>query len=663
MCGIAGILNFDHIDQATETTVARMITMLRHRGPDETGLYRDRDVCLGHTRLSIIGLACGIQPITNHDESLWIVYNGEIFNYIELKAELVKKGYRFSTDTDTEVVLALYQEYGIHCLQYLNGQFAIAIWDRARKELFLARDRVGIRPLYYYRQGQYFSFASEIKAIFSDAAVDRVIDPEALQQIFTFWTTITPKTAFLNIQELPPGHYLQISANGTDRPRPFWSLPCYDRSEQWTGSQEEAQEELFALLKDAIALRLRADVPVGAYLSGGLDSSIITAVIAGHFNNRLRTFSLSFEENPFDESAYQRELVAQLGTEHREVKVANSDIRDNLPQVVRQCEKPLVRTGPVPLYSLSKLVRQNNFKVVLTGEGADEVFGGYNIFKEAKLRAFWGRQPQSKWRPLLVERLYPYIFKDPGKARIFLQQFFSVNPGDLDNPFFSHQVRWRNSARNINFLSAACLAESKDYDPSAEMAARLPDDFQQRDTFAKAQFLEMDIFLSNYLLSSQGDRVGMGNSIELRLPFLDYRVIDFAAKLPHHWKLKGLDEKYLLKKTFSKMLPPSISKRPKQPYRAPIKEAFAVDQPDTYLAEILSERNLLEYGYFDVKKVGLLKKRFSLSSQQAANEVQNMALMGILTTQLLHQQFIEEFVPESIEPAIPDRLVRKLDGA
>ncbi len=659
MCGIAGLINFERIRDADETTVRRMMTLLRHRGPDECGLYRDQQACLGHTRLSIIGLSTGQQPLANVDESLWIVFNGEIFNYIELKAELIQKGYRFRTDSDTEVLLACYEEYGSDCLSLLNGQFAFAIWDVRKRQLFLARDRVGIRPLYYYQSENSFHFASEIKAIFADPGIARSLDPVSLNQIFTFWTTLSSRTVFAGIKELPPGNYMVVSDGGIQAPQPYWSIPYYQPSELWRGTFDEAKEELVGILNDAIALRLRADVPVGAYLSGGLDSSIITSVIAKNFNNHLRTFSLAFEENPFDESAYQAELVRQLGTEHSEIKVANSAIRDNLPQVVWQCEKPLVRTGPVPLFSLSRLVRENNFKVVLTGEGADEVFGGYNIFKEAKLRAFWGRQPESKWRPLLVERLYPYIFKDPARARAFLQQFFAVSADDLTDPFFSHQVRWRNSGKNSTFFTSHVQSQIKQNNDLDELRSLLPDGFSQRDTFSKAQLLEMEIFLSNYLLSSQGDRVGMGNSIELRLPFLDYRVIDFAARLPAHWKIKGLNEKYLLKEAYKQLLPASISKRPKQPYRAPIREAFPVDEPGSYIAEQLSDAKVFENGYFDVKKVNLLKKRFSQGAQQSANEVQNMALMGILTTQLLHQQFIEDFDPVKIEPANPDKRITR----
>ena len=638
--------------------VSRMVSALRHRGPDETGLYVDQNVCLGHARLSILGLETGTQPICNRDKNLWIIYNGEAFNYIELREELVRKGYQFSTDTDTEVVLALYEEYGAQCLEKINGQFAFAIWDTRTESLFLARDRVGIRPLFYTQKDGKFSFASEIKAIFTDPSVPRKIDTEALSQVFTFWTTITPKTSFMDIYELPPGHFMTVSSTGVSKPMAFWSIPYVVEEERWQGSFAEAEEELRGLLKDAVRLRLRADVPVGAYLSGGLDSSILTALIAKNFNNKLRTFSLSFQESSFDESVYQNEMVRYLQTDHSDVRVSNQHIRDNFSQVVWHCEKPLLRTGPVPLFSLSKLVRDSNFKVVLTGEGADEIFGGYNIYKEAKLRNFWARQPDSKWRPLLVERLYPYIFKDPRRARMFLQQFFAVKAEDLDNPFFSHQVRWKNSAKNTNFFSRQLQAELSSYDTYSALTDRLPKSFMQQDSFSKAQFLEMDIFLSNYLLSSQGDRVGMGNSIELRLPFLDRRVIEFAAKLPAHWKIKGLNEKYILKQSFKGMIPESIRTRAKQPYRAPIKESFLTDDPDSFIGQLLSEDSITKHGYFDAKKVALLAKRFATESMQAANEVQNMALIGILSVQLLHQQFIEEFNPMGIATVVPDKIIR-----
>lgn len=658
MCGIAGVFSLNE-KRVSEDLLSRMVSILKHRGPDESGLYLDETIGLGHSRLSVIGLDDGTQPLCNEDGSLWIVYNGEIFNYLELKEDLTKMGHRFSTHTDTEVILHLYEEFGPSCLERMNGQFALAIWASTKKELFLARDRVGIRPLYFVQTRDKFVFASEIKAIFLDPEIRRELDPEALHQVFTFWTTITPKTAFKDVHELAPGHSLTINQGGQAVQKAYWRIPCYSRDEQWTGSFDEAKEELRALLLDAVRLRLRADVPVGAYLSGGLDSSILTSLISRNFNNQLRTFSLAFQESAFDESPYQRELVAFLGTDHSQIAVTNAQIREHFAETIWHCERPLVRTGPVPLFLLSRLVKENRFKVALTGEGADEVFGGYNIFKEAKLRRFWARQPQSRWRPLLLERLYPYILKNPSRSRYFLQQFFGVEGVDMADPFFSHRIRWEGCGKNTAFFSAPLQEGLMGYLPFESLSARLPRGFGSYDGLAKAQFLEMDVFLSNYLLSSQGDRVGMANSLELRLPFLDYRVIDFAARLPPRWKIRGMNEKYILKQTFQDDIPANITQRTKQPYRAPIREAFFQDNPDGYVYDLLGEDYLKKTGYFNEKKVGHLVAKYQKINPAAANETQNMALVGILSTQLLHHQFVENFSGAAIAPVRPDKIVRK----
>jgi asparagine synthase (glutamine-hydrolysing) len=328
MCGIAGILNLTNPNSISEDLLSRMISIIRHRGPDECGMYTDALIGLGHARLSIIGLKGGAQPIGNEDGSLWIVYNGEAFNYIELKEDLIKKGHTFSTETDTEVILHLYEELGPGCLEKINGQFALAIWDSSKKELFLARDRVGIRPLYYSQVNGRFLFASEIKAIFMHSGVKREIDPQSLFQVFNFWTTLTPKTIFKDIYELSPGHYMIIK-DGRITQKPFWSIPYYAPEERWSGSYEEAEEELKSVLKDAVRLRLRADVPVGAYSSGGLDSSLVTAIISKHFNNRLRTFSMSFQESSFDETPFQNNLIRYLGTTHSQTLITNPQIRNH----------------------------------------------------------------------------------------------------------------------------------------------------------------------------------------------------------------------------------------------------------------------------------------------------------------------------------------------
>jgi asparagine synthase (glutamine-hydrolysing) len=654
MCGIVGILNTKNPELIDENLLAKMISIIRHRGPDETGIYTDSSIGLGHARLSIIGLAGGTQPICNEDGSLWIVYNGEAFNYIELKEDLLTKGHTFSTTTDTEVLLHLYEELGPQCLEKINGQFAIAIWDASKKELFLARDRVGIRPLYFTQINGKFLFASEIKAIFLDPNVKREIDPKALYQVFTFWTTLTPKTIFKNVYTLPPGHYM-IVKDGQSIQKPYWNIPFHAPEECWNGSFEEAKEELRTLLKDAVRLRLRADVPVGAYASGGLDSSITTALISRYFNNQLRTFSMSFQEVPFDETSFQQNLVQFLGTQHSQAPISNVQIRDYFPEAVWHCEIPLLRTAPVPLLLLSKLVRENQFKVVLTGEGSDEILGGYNIFKEAKVRHFWGKRPESKLRPLLLEKLYPYVFKDPSRARFFLQKFYAVNPEDLEDPLFSHRIRWKNSGKNTTFFSDQIRASLTEYQPLDEVVGHLSSSFYSRDSLSKAQVLEMGIFLSNYLLSSQGDRVAMANSLEIRLPFLDYRVIDFAFRLPAKWKIKGLNEKYILKRSSAGLIPEEIRTRAKQPYRAPIREAFFGDKSGSYVKELLSQDYVKHVGYFHEKKINRLLAKYQKSN--VSSEIQDMAFLGILSTQLVYQQFIENFTFD-IKPVRPDKIIR-----
>jgi len=644
MCGISGVLQ---TGPGREELVSKMIATLHYRGPDETGLYLDDQVALGHCRLSIVGLDDGIQPIANETGTLWIVYNGEVFNYPELRQELEKRGHTFRTATDTEVLVHLYEEYGVDGLRQINGQFAFAIWDREKEELLLARDRVGIRPLFYHRSGDRFIFASEMKALFADPQVPRELDPVALHQIFTLWTTVTPRTVFKDVFELPPGHYQVIRKGRAAAPRPFWHLPYAPPQERFRGDFGEAMEELKALLHDAIRIRLRADVPVGAYVSGGLDSSIITAVIARYFDNRLRTFSLRFQEEAYDETPYQRELCAELGTDHREILISNDTIRENFPQVIWHCETPILRTAPVPMFLLSGLVRHNDFKVVLTGEGADEVFGGYDIFKEGKIRRFWSRFPHSTMRPRLLERLHPYIFRD-ARSRKMLQSFYAVAGDDLADPFFSHRMRWKNSGKNHAFFSPALMERVEGYDLEGALLDLLPTGFDGRDPLAQAQFLEIALFLSNYLLSSQGDRVAMGHSLELRVPFLDYRVIDLAMMLPPSWKIRGLDEKHILKKAFRDVVPKPILARPKHPYRAPIREVFFTGRAG-YVEELLSEGALKRSGYFDPAKVKLLVEKFRNAASFIASEAQNMALVGILSTQLVHDRFVEHF-PAQIDP-------------
>jgi asparagine synthase (glutamine-hydrolysing) len=649
MCGIAGICNLQGEEPVDEGIIRQMLATIRHRGPDEFGLYLDRSVGLGNARLSIIDLSGGQQPIANEDETLWIVFNGEIFNYLELRPELEARGHRFRTRSDTEVLLHLYEELGPECLARLNGQFAFAIWNTREKSLFLARDRLGVRPLFYTVSDGRLVFGSEIKAILADRSIRAEIDPIALDQIFTYWSPLSPRTIFRNIVEVPSGHYL-LANEGRISVKNYWEI-AFPQVESAAAnglaprSQDDYLEEFGSLLIDAARIRLRADVPVGAYLSGGLDSSIIASIIRNCSSNRLDTFSIAFSDPHFDESAYQRRMADFLGTAHQVVQANYADIGRALPEVIWHIEAPIMRTAPVPMFLLSKLVRDSGYKVVLTGEGADEFLAGYDIFKEDKVRRFWARQPESGIRPELFRRLYPDIVGLAKNNSTVLASFFRGDLSTVDMPGFSHQIRWRNNRRTCRFLSEA-VREAAAGHADNTFQEQIPRSFGGWNPLARAQFLEIKIFLSQYLLSSQGDRVAMAHSVEGRFPFLDYRVVEFCNQLPANLKLRGLTEKYLLKKLGQRFLPPEICRRPKRPYRAPIHRSFFNEGKLDYVDTLLSAERIRMTGLFNPLAVEQLVRKASQGGPMG--ESAEMALVGILSTQLVHYHYADK--PRAVPP-------------
>jgi asparagine synthase (glutamine-hydrolysing) len=635
MCGICGTVQYGNV-QADAQLIERMIGAVRHRGPDDCGIYTDGQIGLGHARLSIIDIAGGHQPMPDEQRTSWITFNGEIFNYLELREELTKKGHQFGSHSDTEVILHLYQEERERCVERLNGQWAFAIWDGPQQRLFLSRDRLGVRPLYYTRTHDMFLFASEMKALFVCPEIRRELDLHTLDQVFTFWTALPPRTPFKNVYQLPPGHSMTVQ-NGQLRVWRYWHLDYEPDSEIGQGSEEEISEKLLALLKDATRIRLRADVPVGAYLSGGLDSTFVTALAKKLVGQKLKTFSVNFEDPQFDEANYQREAASFLETEHYSVRCSNRDIARAFPEVIWHAEQPILRTAPAPLFILSKLVRDNGFKVVLTGEGADETMGGYDIFKETKIRRFWQRQPRSSTRPLLLHRLYPYMESLQRQSSAYLSNFFRIEEG-APGPFFSHQPRWQLTAKAKLFFSAAAKSDLDGYNAIEELRGLLPDRYYSYEAFLQAQLLETFYLLPGYILSSQGDRVAMAHAVEGRFPFLDYRVVEFAAKLPIRMKMKVLQEKYLLKRCAQGLIPGSVQTRPKQPYRAPDALCFLEPEAREYVDELLSADCLCRYGVFDP---GLVAKLFEkVRSGRPISVRDNMALVGVVSTQLLMHQFV-----------------------
>jgi asparagine synthase (glutamine-hydrolysing) len=652
MCGIAGMFERSGKRAVAESDMRQMLAMLRHRGPDEFGILLDQEVGLGSARLSIIDLSGGTQPITNEDESLWIVFNGEIFNYIELRAELEARGHQFRTSSDTEVILHLYEEFGPACLERMNGQWGIAIWDRVKRRLFLSRDRLGVRPLFYTETPEKtLLFGSEIKAVLSDDRVPREIDRSKLDQVFRFWAPLPSHTVFRGIQELPAGHWL-IADQNSIRIERYWqpTFPAESNQSLLRSSpatqEQELTEQFRELLIDACRIRLRADVPVGAYLSGGLDSSTIASVVRRYTPNRLVTFSIAFTDEQFDESGFQQQMAAHLGTDHHVVRATHEDIGRSFPDVIWHTEVPIMRTAPVPMYLLSRLVRQTGFKVVLTGEGADEFLAGYDIFKEAKVRRFWARQPASKWRSGLLKRLYPDISGMSRSNPQMLAAFFGEGLSDVNSPWYSHAIRWRNNRRTTRFFEDCSLAANGS-DPIDSFGGTLPEEFKHWTPLARAQYLEISIFLSQYLLSSQGDRMGMANSVEGRFPFLDCRVVEFCNGLPPELKQRGLNEKYLLKKAAQPWLPDLIRQRPKRPYRAPIHRSFFNARTPEYVRDLLSPTAIKSAGFFKAGPIEQLTRK--IEGGAPVGETDDMALAGILSTQLVHQLFVTDFrKPEAL---------------
>jgi asparagine synthase (glutamine-hydrolysing) len=614
---------------------------LRHRGPDGTGLYLDERFGMVNTRLAIIDLAGGDQPLSTESARYWVMQNGEIYNYIELRKELEHAGHRFASTSDTEVIAHAYEEWGAGALDRLNGDFAIAIWDHERKELFLARDRFGVRPLYVAEIDGDLCFASEAKAILRHPRARRELDPLGLVEAFTTWSILPDRSAFTGIRELPPGHYLRWRPDGQVEQRRWWDLdfsPCADDRRP----KLEWVEELRSLLVDATRIRLRADVPVAAYVSGGLDSSAV-ATLAGQLSREpLYSFGLGFTDPLFDESEFQDRIADELGVSLTRVVVDAPDIADLLPRAVELSERPTLRTAPAPLLRLSAAVRERGLKVVLTGEGADELFAGYDVFREAKVRRFWAREPDSQSRPALLSRLNAFLARDTARSGAFLNGFYRRGLTDTDDPLYSHRLRFSNTARCLRLLRPEVReAAAQAGDPAERIVERLPPRFRDFTPLGQAQYVEIMTFLDQYLLHSQGDRMLMGNSVEGRFPFLDYRVAELAAALPDRHRLLGLDEKHLLKKAVAPFVPREIVGRTKRPYRAPIAQAFVGPRAPAYVGDLLSPDRLASAGIFDLDAVDRLRRKCELAAAQGIGETDEMALVGTLSTMLLHERLVE----------------------
>jgi len=652
MCGIAGVCRARG-GRTPRSTLLRMAGALQHRGPDGYGIFDGRSVGLAHTRLAIIDPTGGAQPITNEDGSLVVAYNGEIYNHVELRRQLEMAGHRFSTRCDTEVLVHGWEEWGEGLLERLNGQFAFALYDRGAEELVLARDRFGIRPLFFAELDGRLYFASEIKALLASGEVSAAPDWEGLDEVFTFWAARAPRTPFHGIRQLEPGT-LARWRNGALRVRRYYRIDFHP------GDREDSSsvDALDHLMRTSVGLRMRADVPVGGYLSGGLDSSISSSLAADESPFALQTFAVTFKDPQLDESAFQTSLATKLGSMHRVVRIGNDEIGGVFPAVVRHAETPLVRTAPAPLFLLSRLTRDSGIKVVLTGEGADELFFGYDLFKETRIRRFCLRQPHSAWRPRLFDRLYPYLGAG-GTSGAFWQQAF-LRAGDADDPLFSHMPRFLLTSWIKEFYTGDVRDALGSYDAMDVLRDDLPAEFGAWTDLGRAAYLEMNTLLAGYLLSSQGDRMAMAHSVEGRFPFLDHELFEFAASLPDGSKLRTLREKDILRRWASRILPTEFSARPKQPYRAPDVPAFFGAHTPDYVPELLSPTSLARTGVFDPQRVSALIRR--CETGRATGFRENQALVAILSTQLWHAEFMADPYPAVTHQGPPDVLLREDDA-
>jgi asparagine synthase (glutamine-hydrolysing) len=647
MCGIVGQIGPQACD---EQKLLRMMGMLTHRGPDESGLLLADGVSFGHLRLSIVDLQLGQQPMSSHDGRHWIVFNGEIFNYPELKRELEGLGHRFVTESDTEVLINAYREWGPDCLHRLNGQWAFALWDRDDHSFFLARDRWGVRPLFYtlLADDQTLIFASELKAILADERVPRVWDLESLRDIFICWVTEANRTPLKSVHQLPPGSFARIR-DGRFKIHPWWQFDHSPDYVDWDRPLESWCEELHSTLSDACRVRLRADVTVGAYLSGGLDSSIVTSLARNSHRGELRTFSISFTDAVFDESDYQMLMVRHLGTDHRQLQVSPDSIGADFERTIWHAETPIHRTAPAPMLRLSGLVHDSGLKVVLTGEGADELFGGYDQFKEDRIRRFWSRSPNSAWRKSLLDRLDFQVPKATPRGRAFWYAFYQRDLEQTQRAGYSHHVRWHNGMSLVPLLNMSQAEGSSNGDLVAPLLSDdewiealeslVPKGFDRWYPLSKAQYWESRQVLSGYLLSSQGDRVAMANSVEGRYPFLDVNVYNLTRRMPPDLKLRVLTEKYILKKTFQQDLPSWLLSRRKQPYRSPETVALLRPPLQERLMDSLSAQAVRRRGLFAPEGISKLLSRVQRSAEPSTRD--NMAMVLAYSSHIFHDLFVE----------------------
>ncbi len=625
MCGICGKLNLDPNAVVDPGLIQAMLDTIRHRGPDDQGVYFAGQVGLGHRRLSIIDLNTGHQPLSNEDGTVWIVFNGEIYNYKELRTFLVSKGHVLKTQTDTEVIVHLYEEFGPECLEKLRGMFAFAIWDENAKTLLLARDRVGIKPLYYSLTNESLTFASEIKAILADSSVNREILPELIDRFLTFLYMPGEETLLKGICKLAPGHYLLVK-RGKAEVRQYWDLAFSKPS--CGPSLKEASNQLESLLAEAVELHMIADVPVGVLLSGGVDSTAVLSYAAERTQKEINTFTVGFADpGVVDERPYAKLAAEAFGSRHHEMTISAADFSAFMPQYVWHMEEPVCEPPAIAMYYVSKLAR-NYVKVLLSGEGGDEAFAGYSNYRNllwferakhalSSLNGAAARGASIASSLFHLPRVAKYV---PLMNARFPDYYYSRT----SNPY-------RYSGNGLGKLYSADFARSIDREHSLEPVRLLQAHAQGLNTLDAMLYIDTKTWLPDDLLI-KADKMTMANSLELRVPLLDHKVLEFAAALPSNLKVHGFTTKYLAKKALENRIPRRILDRKKVGFPVPY-EGWLWKELRGWVRDILLDRTTTNRGYFDT---GRIERLLSARDDRAGNFKE---IFSLATLELWHRSF------------------------
>ncbi len=634
MCGISGLVYADPSHPVDRDLVRRLTATLAHRGPDADGFLFGPGVALGHRRLSIIDLSTGDQPIYNEDRTKAVVFNGEIYNFHQVRADLEQRGHGFATASDTEVIVHAWEEYGDACIARLRGMFAIALWDRTRRRLLLARDRVGKKPLYYVNDSERILFASELKALLSDPSVKRLISLEAIDDYLTFGAVPAPRTIYQGIHQLPPAHYL-IWEDGRVRTVEYWDVKYRQVARR---SETECLEQFESIFSDAVRLRMISDVPLGAFLSGGVDSTAVVAAMSVHSRRPVATTTITFSDSAFDEAPHARTVAQALGTDHHEVAVEARAV-DILPTLVWYLDEPFADSSAVPAYYVSRAARQK-VTVALSGDGGDEVFAGYEWRYALNLLESRVRRGLPAWlRHGLLAPLSTVWPKADRLPRPLRWKFFLRNLSlEPENAYF-HDMSVFTPADKRRLLTDEFRRTLAGYTPFLGFRRHF-DRVQGLDHLSRILYVDLKTYLPNDILVKM-DRMAMANSLEVRSPLLDHEIIEFAAELPADMKYRGRTSKYFLKRYTERRAPASVIHRPKMGFSIPLSLWLRTELRSTAEDLLLSDRALAR-GYFKPDQIRALWTRHQQHRQEHPHHI-----WALMVLELWHRLFVDRM------PSVP----------